>query len=136
MVVDQGEVVRKVTDMGKVSAIWRSLRQDMVGEWWARSTTCLRGWSLGVTVKVGVDVARDASGVKHFVPGRCHKVYDLFKVQLELFTPLNCTWLSRCEVRHLTGCSLEKGGGRGVADLCRCWEMWRSRCWEGMRPEG
>ena len=70
MVVDQGEVVREVTDMGMMSAIWWSLGQDMVGEWWARSTTCLRGWSLGVTVKVGVDVARDASGVKHFVPGR------------------------------------------------------------------
>ena len=64
MVVDQGEVVREVTDMGMMSAIWWSLGQDMVGEWWARSTTCLRGWSLGVTVKVGVDVARD------FVPGR------------------------------------------------------------------
>ena len=64
MVVDQGEVVREVTDMGRMSAIWWSLGQDMVGEWWARSTTCLRGWSLGVTVKVGVDVARD------FVPGR------------------------------------------------------------------
>ena len=71
MIVDQGEVVREVTDMGRMSAIWSSLGQDMVGEWWARSTTCLRGWSLGVTVKVdGADVARDASGVKHFVPGR------------------------------------------------------------------
>ena len=45
------------SDMGRVSAIWWSLCQDMVGEWWARSTTCL-----GVTVKVGVGVV--------LVPGR------------------------------------------------------------------
>ena len=33
MVVDQSDVVREVTDMGRMSAIWWSLRQDMVGEW-------------------------------------------------------------------------------------------------------
>ena len=56
-VVDQGEVVREDSDTGRVSAIWWSLCQDMVGEWWARSTMCL-----AVTLKVGVGV--------DLVPGR------------------------------------------------------------------